>query len=530
MHPLFAEFQANLFGRLKARALSSISGTLEEFPSQRETISHIMDEWRGNAEAGRVLFNLIYCTECNLINPPQTTSKKKVRQTLELLGRYKAIGKIFFEVESTSETDSIGFMMLGHDRPNGKPGYYVALFTENDYPKNGWISIVPGRAGEARIDVLGAGGWRCVDEKEASRIYEIGALIEAIWLRLTRPETRKVKLSDIKVSWGNITPEDAKYNELIGLLFDGQVKATSATTSIDKVIPFDLDFCLSLKGDYIDHFVPYVASESPLALVTYWNGDSFVSSDDYYTYAAYRRLGRDTVSMAILGDFPTEAAAIQKIGGAELLPPFVEIPFASGGEESQRIKKWRVDLKLAGRNYGSVPSELAATWLVFADMLGSKSTSERGLHDFIREHPIIISSYATRVESEVRLGGDYRIDLVLRSSGVCEEVTLVELEHHRHPIFTSQGRPHHKVTHATQQVRDWIQWLGENPTHPMATGLGGIKPKGIVVMGRSAAFSEKERRLLANLNESSTVKVLTYDEILDRFRDLILLRSDDVRI
>jgi hypothetical protein len=163
----------------------------------------------------------------------------------------------------------------------------------------------------------------------------------------------------------------------------------------------------------------------------------------------------------------------------------------------------------------------------FADLLDDEELDERELHEFILKYPELLTAYGTRMDSEIRLGNEYRIDLAVHSSGVRDEVTLVELEHHRHDIFTRDGQTRAEITHAVQQVQNWFRWLRENPAEPFAASLRGIPPKGLVVAGRSRDFSEDRRSRLAHLNSTSPVPVITYDELLDRLGDLILSRLED---
>jgi hypothetical protein len=165
--------------------------------------------------------------------------------------------------------------------------------------------------------------------------------------------------------------------------------------------------------------------------------------------------------------------------------------------------------------------------MVFADMLDDKNVSERQLHEFIFKHPAVLTAYGTSISSEVWLGENYRIDVIVRTSGVSRQTTLVELEHHRHGIFTRDGQPRAEITHAVQQVQDWFRWLRENPISAVATSLSGLPPAGLVIAGRSRDFNEDERSRLAHLNAGSSVPIITYDELLDRLADLILSRLDE---
>ncbi len=165
MHPAFKEFQKTQIGRLKARALSQISGTDEEFPSERETISGIMDAWLQNSEWGRCLFHIIYCTRCESVEAVEKISVNQVRRCLDLLGRYKPFWRLVVEGSSADDNRALSFVILGHNRPDNQPGYYVAMFNSDDWQQMGFLSVVPDCGHEARIDILGKEGWKNVSLK-----------------------------------------------------------------------------------------------------------------------------------------------------------------------------------------------------------------------------------------------------------------------------------------------------------------------------------------------------------------------------
>lgn len=82
---------------------------------------------------------------------------------------------------------------------------------------------------------------------------------------------------------------------------------------------------------------------------------------------------------------------------------------------------------------------------------------------------------------------------------------------------------------APQQVEHWFRWLREHPEHEFARSLCGLPPKGLVVIGRSRSLDDETRAALAHMNTNSTIQILTYDELLDRFGEHILQRVDDTR-
>jgi len=78
-----------------------------------------------------------------------------------------------------------------------------------------------------------------------------------------------------------------------------------------------------------------------------------------------------------------------------------------------------------------------------------------------------------------------------------------------------------EITHAVQQVSDWIRYCRQNPGDPVIAASHGVTPDGMVIIGRSETLNPKERDILAHNNKGRDVKVITYDELLDDFGTLI---------
>ena len=125
------------------------------------------------------------------------------------------------------------------------------------------------------------------------------------------------------------------------------------------------------------------------------------------------------------------------------------------------------------------------------------------------------------MRSELRLGSEYRADLAIQYKLDEKKLLLIELEHPNAPIFTAKGRPRARVTHASQQVEDWLQWWREHPTEVPKGFDPTIPVEGLVVIGRSHKLSEKDKRRLLHLNSTRDVKVITYDELLEKLEVLI---------
>ncbi|MBP1467371.1 DUF4263 domain-containing protein, partial [Candidatus Chloroploca sp. M-50] len=106
---------------------------------------------------------------------------------------------------------------------------------------------------------------------------------------------------------------------------------------------------------------------------------------------------------------------------------------------------------------------------------------------------------------------------------------LVELERSNLPLFTASGQPQAHVSHAYQQVEDWLQWWSENRDLIPGDIDKTLPPDGLVVIGRSDGLSEKEHKKLLHLNHNRRVKLLTYDDLLDRLESLIYILEGRVQ-
>ena len=228
-----------------------------------------------------------------------------------------------------------------------------------------------------------------------------------------------------------------------------------------------------------------------------------------------------------MGDFPAKLAKVERRGNHQLLPPvLIEREEVTPGVTAE-LHKWQAREQSLKDRRLATPTDLLARWVALADLLADEDPREQALHEFLMSCPIILGANWDIVESEVRFGASYRADLVLRANRAMPTVRLVELERPNHRLFTKSLREAHEVTHAVQQVNDWIRYCRQHPEDPVIGASHGVSPDGLIVIGRSRYLTERERVTLAHNNQGRDVKVITYDELLDDFGTLILHRLDD---
>lgn len=168
---------------------------------------------------------------------------------------------------------------------------------------------------------------------------------------------------------------------------------------------------------------------------------------------------------------------------------------------------------------------LAALRLAISDLsnaLNSATANEAALQRTLTIHPILFGPEYIRVQPEFPLGSDYRADYaVVRGSGL---VDLVEIEASSHKLYVNKGKdPSAALTHAEQQVLDWLDLHARYGGYLQERMPGLRRPRGFVIIGRSATLSEESARKLEQRNRAydSVLEVLTYDDVLDRAKKLL---------
>lgn len=156
-------------------------------------------------------------------------------------------------------------------------------------------------------------------------------------------------------------------------------------------------------------------------------------------------------------------------------------------------------------------------------LLHDDVANEANLQDCLTRYPLLFGTDYRRVIPKHRLGSDYEMDYALEKTvGIFD---LVEIEASTHPLFTKRGDPRAALVHAERQVLDWFQWLERNAPYAREKLPGIQRPVGYVIIGRSSSLSteEKERLRWRNVFYRGDLVILTYDDVLDRARNLLSL-------
>jgi hypothetical protein len=144
---------------------------------------------------------------------------------------------------------------------------------------------------------------------------------------------------------------------------------------------------------------------------------------------------------------------------------------------------------------------------------------EEPVHQFLKKHPELISPTAIAQWSKLKFG-DRISDFVFREP--YNDYELVELEAPIREIFRKDGQQREELTHAFNQISDWIAYIEDNRQKvETELGLAGIStnPRSLIVIGRSAALTDENRRKLITLqNLIPKLRIMTYDDLLESAR------------
>ena len=337
---------------------------------------------------------------------------------------------------------------------------------------------------------------------------------------------RSIPISEIEVSPNSPSPPTNKFAlNLIKDAYLNKIFCTKVLIQLDRIEPENLAFALQVSPEIIRESMTYVVDSGcpSIELLLYEKEGKLLMSDDYPIYLAYRALLFKEVPAVIIGEFNKEGIKIIREGYSELMPPVVTTHAKSCTTKLivEDQKKLLLDklASLTPKESGYV-NHFESLYISFSRLLADHKTAERDLHRFISNHPVIFDGHLASIYSEVCIG-NYRADLVLRYEQLDKKILLIELERHDDLIFKRSNRLRDKVNHAVQQVEDWISAIRKGAT-PIPKWLDeSYTPEGCVVIGRSKDLTSVQQKTLFDINSNRLVKVITYDDLLERMKQLI---------
>lgn len=145
---------------------------------------------------------------------------------------------------------------------------------------------------------------------------------------------------------------------------------------------------------------------------------------------------------------------------------------------------------------------------------------EEELHQYISKYALLMFN-RSEVYSKLKLGSDYVTDFatcLIRNWG--NEWVFIEIELGSDLLFTKSGNPTSKLTHSISQVILWREWILENRHYIVKTIPAIGNPKCIVIIGRRHTLSEKNKKLLRQMNDdyNGKIEIVTFDYLIDNLK------------
>lgn len=508
---------------LRRDLLLKISGGEKRIGNPEEIRAWMLKQYQENPIVGDMFKAILHIKEDLLLLPHELPSLEQSKLAINEF-ESSPLPKFCF-VSSSMKNKPLGVLIQRDNLQVGGLVYAVTIFNQQDLIK--MVSRMEIRAcskePEPFVSALTENGWSRFSKEEIHHepLFVFALQCLAAYHRYKYPTLPFNSIKDNR----SIEPRSNDYFvRLLANAYKGKVKCTRASIPLEIIQPRDIDYALSVPAEEIKTFMPCVAEwgKPTVELLLYEKEGALVMDDDYLAYLSYRALEAKRVPAVIVGNFTQPLIEILTEGHGELIPP-ISVRMESKLPQVTISKQELLQRKLLSLTPQITASaQFEARFVTFCRLLSDKSTLEKDLHNFIKNNPSILDCHLASLFSEVRIGR-YRADLVLQYEQTDRRIVLIELERHCDRIFTKSNRLREKVTHASQQVEDWIgeiradtpaipDWLKRNYT-----------AEGAVVIGRSSDLTQKQKNILFTLNSNRLVKIITYDDLLERMRRLITI-------
>lgn len=526
-------FKKTLLGRLKLKWFSEFSADENALPSEALIKRTLLEKHRNNPSAGSLLIKLIGCSTTTVRRIDDLVFGFDVLALLKSLEHKPWDDARFLEIQGGKDklsSDNGVFIYQEALEESGRV-YVVTFFKEESFPTVSRMEIrACEKNSEPFLSVLTKSGYQPYSlinilEKWDDTDSEIKIALLSLHCLNEKQSHKKVRPEDAaKLSVGGNglfpPPVDDRCSQLIKKVVKNNLGCTKIRLPLNAIEPADHDYCMLFPAGLIKPFLRELRFGEESEMLVYWNGSSFTMSDDYASYLAYRTLDISHVPVVVMGEYPISVYGSGEQGGKELLPNVAYRYFPSPDADPE-LRRKALDIRLQ-RELGRTSVDILYDFIFKVHrLLHNPLTKERELHKLLLQNSDIFSSAGIRVLSEVRFGNKFRADLVIQVANDNRRVLLVELERANLPLFTQTGAPYAHVTHALQQVEDWMRFWNEYPNEVPAPLDATITPAGVVVIGRSKFLSEDDKRRLLSLNSNRRIQLITYDDLISRVEQYV---------
>lgn len=154
----------------------------------------------------------------------------------------------------------------------------------------------------------------------------------------------------------------------------------------------------------------------------------------------------------------------------------------------------------------------------YIKLLRDHPDDEEKFQDFFQENFVFLEPKTVSCMPKKSFGGEGFPDFILTLSDLT--YLIVEIETPEKQLYTGTGHPHHDLTKAQQQIRNYLKWARDEKDFLQRRELSNISAdntQGLLVYGMRASLTPTEISNLQalNLEVRSLYQIKTFDDILD---------------
>lgn len=522
------ESSVSMLTELRKELLAEIGNGENRVPNENEIKGWIFDTYSENYVLGDIYRSIFSSAYDLLVGPDQLPSlEHSLEKIFELEKRPLPVSSF---LTTSLDGKDIGVLVRREELSVGGFVYEITLFQRPLSKRTaGRLEVRACKKNpEPFISILTNEGWYHTSRKDVQE-NSIEAFALKCLAECHSDRNKKISIKSI-TNAGNAGSKRKNifFENLLKDAYSNKVKSTKVIVPLDQVQPKDIDFAISLSSNVVNETIEMINEFGYpcIDILLYECNGELVMDDDYPAYLAYRALQLDDVPAVVVGPFSHPSVKIKQIGGAELIPPIIASRKLDPSEYPSCSKRLLLEKKLELlRPKNKIVNEVENEFIRFCWMLSQKNIKERELHDFLKMNPLAVDSHAASLHSDIQIG-NYKADLLLRYKQSDKRVLLVELERHSDRIFTKANRLRAKVTHASQQVEDWIAEIRSGSANVPDWLIGQSSFEGMIVIGKSRDLDSEQKWKLQNINANRLIKIITYDDLLERLRRFMKTLSE----
>jgi len=176
----------------------------------------------------------------------------------------------------------------------------------------------------------------------------------------------------------------------------------------------------------------------------------------------------------------------------------------------------KIDKLEASRIRDFILSRYSSLIEEYKDLVNSDA-EEPKFQGFFQRNPTFLEPRVIDVFPQESFGGESVPDFVMVLQG--ESYLVVEVEKPKHRLFTKKGDRTHELSHAQQQIVDYLKWVNEEKDFlrkRRCPNISADNTRGLVIIGKSSNLTDDELKKLEGINASvrSWYEIKTFDRIL----------------